>query len=53
MFDESPVPEVYEFYNVMWIERDADGIAYRKAMGVVRKEAWDKGNPETVEIILG
>ena len=37
--------EFYEFYNVMWIEWE-DGVAYRKAVGRVIKDAWDNMNPK-------
>lgn len=42
----------YEFYNVMSVERD-DGIAYRKAVGRVTKEAWERIATDEVDITLG
>ncbi|KAF2822345.1 HET-domain-containing protein [Ophiobolus disseminans] len=50
--DELKALETYEFYNVMWIERE-DGIAYRKAVGRVWKTTWDAGPSERVDIVLG
>jgi hypothetical protein len=44
--------ETYEFYNVLWIEWK-DGIAYRKALGRVMKEAWERQDFEEVDILLG
>ena len=44
--------QVYEFYNVLWIEWQ-DGIARRKAIGRVWKEAWDMQTSEKVDVILG
>lgn len=42
---------VYEWYNVLWVQRK-DGIAYRKALGRVFKEAWEAQALEWVDIIL-
>jgi len=44
--------QVYEFYNVLWIEWQ-DGIARRKAIGRVWKKAWDMQTSEKVDVILG
>ena len=44
--------QTYEYYNVLWIERQ-NGIAYRIAIGRVWKEAWDRKGAETVNVILG
>lgn len=43
---------VYEFYNVLWIERE-DGVAFRKGAGRVWKFAWEKECSERVDIVLG
>ena len=43
---------VYKFYYVMWIERE-EGIAYRKAVGMVDKDVWDQQNPRTIDVVLG
>ncbi|KAF1960726.1 HET-domain-containing protein [Byssothecium circinans] len=42
----------YEYYNVLWIEWE-NGIAYRKALGRVYKEAWEAQELEEVDIVLG
>jgi hypothetical protein len=42
----------YEFYNVLWIEWKG-GIAYRKALGRVIKETWDRQALEWIDITLG
>jgi hypothetical protein len=44
-FPELKDKELYEFYNVLWIEWE-DGIAYRKALGRVMKEAWERQDVE-------
>jgi hypothetical protein len=44
--------KLYEFYNVLWIERDGD-IASRKALGRVWKNAWDRQQVEEIDVILG
>lgn len=41
----------YEFYFVLWIERDGK-IAQRKALGTVWKRLWDDGDAEDVDIVL-
>jgi hypothetical protein len=43
---------IYEYYNVMWIEWE-DGIAYRKAIGRVYKEAWEAQELEEIDVLLG
>jgi hypothetical protein len=48
-----PVDDVHEFYNVLWIERDKDGVARRQGLGRIFKEAWDlEVGDEKVEVIL-
>lgn len=42
----------YKFYNVMWIEWDA-GIAYRRAVGRIMKEAWERYCRVPKKVILG
>lgn len=42
---------IYEFYNVMLIERTG-GIAVRKGLGRVQKAMWESLNPEEVEVVL-
>jgi hypothetical protein len=44
--------EIYDFYNVLWIER-IDGVAYRKAMGRVWKDSWERQNVNVIKITLG
>jgi hypothetical protein len=36
-----PVDDVHEFYNVLWIERDKDGVARCQGLGRIFREAWD------------
>jgi hypothetical protein len=42
----------YRFYNVMWIDR-TDRVAYRRAVGRVDRDIWDRLRPEKIEILLG
>jgi hypothetical protein len=44
--------ELYDYYNVLWVEW-IDGIAYRKGLGRVFKDIWDRQEPEHVHLILG
>ena len=41
-----------EEYNVLWIEW-VDGIAYRRGIGRVHKEAWDQQELEWIDLTLG
>jgi hypothetical protein len=43
---------VVDFYSVLWIEW-SNGIAYRKGLGRVLKEAWDREVTEEIDLILG
>ena len=43
---------LYEFVNVLWVRR-VEGVAYRKALGRVRKDVWESEAKEKVEITLG
>jgi hypothetical protein len=60
VFDEWHLPGcwsqrqgLYEFYNVMWVEYDDNTVAYRKAVGRVEAEAWDRVATELGDITLG
>lgn len=50
--DEIKYLELYEFYNVLWVET-INGVTYRKAMGRVWKEALDRQATKEVDILLG
>ncbi|KAF2095221.1 hypothetical protein NA57DRAFT_79709 [Rhizodiscina lignyota] len=50
--DEIKELALYEFYNVLWIERKGD-VAYRKALGRVWKEAWHRQDVEEIDVVLG
>ena len=45
-------PSIIEFYYVFWIEWK-DGIASRKGLGRVMKEAWDREATEEIDLVLG
>ena len=42
----------FEFYNVLIIYWE-DGVAYRDALGLIGKCAWEEANPEVIDIVLG
>jgi hypothetical protein len=44
--------EIYEFYNVLWIEWE-DEIAYRKGIGRVEKHMWESQPQEWIDVTLG
>lgn len=44
--------DVYEFHNVLWIEWN-EGVAYRKGLGRVIKEAWERQATEWIDLTLG
>jgi Heterokaryon incompatibility protein (HET) len=50
--DEDNSLGIYEFYNVLWIEWE-EGIAYRKNVGRVSKQAWHRQEIEEIDVILG
>lgn len=48
-----PSDAPYEYYNVLWIGREM-GVAYRKGLGRVPKEEWDRLREEKdIDLILG
>ena len=52
--EHTPVPDdmLCEFYNVLWIERNA-GVAYRRACGWVPKYIWETHAQSPSRIVLG
>lgn len=48
----SDPPELYHFYNVLWVET-IEGVMYRKAVGRVPKEVWELNCGELTKIVLG
>lgn len=44
--------ERHEYYNVMCISWK-DGVAFREALGRVRRGVWDALEPSTIDIVLG
>jgi hypothetical protein len=44
--------DTYEFYNILWIERKGE-VAYRKALGRVWKESWERQQVEEIDVTLG
>ncbi|KAH8715628.1 hypothetical protein HC256_004429 [Beauveria bassiana] len=42
----------YHFVNVLWIGRTDDGKVYRKALGRIWLEAWEKMTVEQVSLLL-
>jgi hypothetical protein len=46
--------QLCEYFNVLWIEwDDKHEVAYRKGVGHVVKEAWEKLDPKWVDVVLG
>lgn len=43
----------YQFYNVLWVQRGDNDVAYRAGCGRVLAEAWEKSDPENIRITLG
>ncbi|KAL6832152.1 heterokaryon incompatibility domain-containing protein [Trichoderma camerunense] len=43
----------YQFYNVLWVQRGDNDVAYRAGCGRVLAEAWEKSNPENIRVTLG
>jgi hypothetical protein len=43
---------LYEFVNVLWVKW-VEGVAYRKALGRVRKDVWENEAQDEIEVVLG
>lgn len=43
----------YQFYNVLWIQRGNNNVAYRAGCGRVLAEAWERNDLEHMNITLG
>ncbi|KAK8029242.1 hypothetical protein PG991_006298 [Apiospora marii] len=50
--DYLEMSESDETYGVLWVEWE-DGVAYRKAVGEIDKEAWEAHDLEDVDLVLG
>jgi hypothetical protein len=50
--DRSKPSGTYGIYNVLWIEWH-EGIAYRKALGWVTQEAWQRQPEDKIDVLLG
>ena len=51
-FDKRPKStQHYEFYNVLWVEWH-DNVAYRKGLGRVLKETWERQSLEWLDVTL-
>jgi len=46
------VKGLYEFVNVLWVTR-VEGVAYRKALGRIRKDVWESEAKDETEVTLG
>ncbi|KUJ11314.1 HET-domain-containing protein [Mollisia scopiformis] len=44
--------EIYNFYHVMWIGWD-NGVAYRKALGRVPQDIWERQELEWIDVTIG
>ena len=44
--------EKYEFINVLWVDWK-DGVAFRKGVGRVCREMWERQELETIDLVLG
>ncbi|KAL5376611.1 hypothetical protein DPSP01_010404 [Paraphaeosphaeria sporulosa] len=45
--------QVYDFYNVLWVQHGGDGIMYRAGCGRILTEYWEANNPVDTWITLG
>ena len=48
----NPEKKVYEFYDALWVECEV-GVVYRRGIGRVCKEVWDRETLGWVDITLG
>ncbi|OJD33736.1 heterokaryon incompatibility protein [Diplodia corticola] len=42
----------YQFYNVLWVQREADGCTTRKALGRVEKSVWERQDLMDMDVLL-
>ncbi len=53
-YDElNAMPRTEDVYNVMWIARNENDVAYRKGTGVVQREAWEAEASCWADVTLG
>jgi hypothetical protein len=45
--------EEIEFYNVLWILRGDENVAYRAGCGRIFKQCWEENNPRKSRVTLG
>ncbi|KAF5548193.1 hypothetical protein FNAPI_8297 [Fusarium napiforme] len=43
----------YQFYNVLWVQRGDNNVAYRAGCGRVLAEAWERNNPDNGDWVTG
>ena len=43
---------LYEFYNVLWVLNRA-GVSYRRGIGRVPRDVWERSERQKVDIVLG
>ena len=51
-YPPTPYIKMYEFYDALWVEYE-DGVAYRKDIGRVCKEVWERETLGWVDVTLG
>jgi hypothetical protein len=47
-----PVAEMYTFYNVLWVRWEGQ-VAFRRAVGRVKREVWEELERTDVDLVLG
>jgi hypothetical protein len=47
------LPRTEDIYNVMWIARDENDIAYRKGTGIILRELWEQEAVDWIDVRLG
>ncbi|KAM0511515.1 hypothetical protein ACHAPE_009767 [Trichoderma viride] len=47
------LPRTEDIYNVMWIARDENDIAYRKGTGIILRQLWEQEAVDWIDVRLG
>ncbi|KAL7897578.1 heterokaryon incompatibility protein domain-containing protein [Trichoderma sp. SZMC 28014] len=47
------LPRTEDIYNVMWIIRDDNDIAFRKGTGIILREVWEQEAVDWIDVRLG
>lgn len=50
--DSSSTPTFKDVYGILWVEW-VDGVAYRRASGIIDKDVWENHDLEAIHLVMG